>query len=79
MLSNPKNYLRSAGNDVSLTFSPNLINLESLQRQLSNMPGKFPEIQGGGSLILAWQVKDKHVLVVGGGEVSSFLVPSVSV
>jgi hypothetical protein len=29
----------------------------------------FPEIQPGGSLIVAWQVKDKHVLVVGGGEV----------
>lgn len=32
---------------------------------------KYPEIQGGGSLIVAWQVKNKHVLVVGGGEVSS--------
>lgn len=31
---------------------------------------KFPEVQGGGSLILAWQVRSKHVLVVGGGEVS---------
>lgn len=30
---------------------------------------KFPEVQGGGSLILAWQIKNKHVLVVGGGEV----------
>jgi precorrin-2 dehydrogenase/sirohydrochlorin ferrochelatase len=30
---------------------------------------KFPEVQGGGSLILAWQIRDKHVLVVGGGEV----------
>ena len=33
------------------------------------MPGPYPEIQGGGSLILAWQVRDKRVLVVGGGEV----------
>lgn len=32
----------------------------------------FPEVQGGGSLIIAWQIKGKHVLVVGGGEVSSF-------
>ncbi|CAG8038620.1 unnamed protein product [Penicillium salamii] len=32
---------------------------------------KFPEVQGGGSLILAWQIKDKHVLVVGGGEVAA--------
>jgi precorrin-2 dehydrogenase/sirohydrochlorin ferrochelatase len=30
---------------------------------------KFPEVQGGGSLIIAWQIRDKHVLVVGGGEV----------
>ena len=30
---------------------------------------KFPEVQGGGSLILAWQIKGKTVLVVGGGEV----------
>lgn len=30
----------------------------------------FPPVQGGGSLIVAWQVKSKHVLVVGGGEVS---------
>jgi len=29
----------------------------------------FAEPQGGGSLILAWQVKNKKVLVVGGGEV----------
>lgn len=33
------------------------------------MPETFPEIQGGGSLILAWQIKNKNVLVVGGGEV----------
>ena len=31
---------------------------------------QFPEIEGGGSLILAWQVKNKKVLVIGGGEVS---------
>ena len=30
----------------------------------------FPEVQGGGSLILAWQVRNKKVLVIGGGEVS---------
>lgn len=36
------------------------------------MPHKFPEIQGGGSLILAWQIKNKNVLVVGGGEVSTW-------
>jgi precorrin-2 dehydrogenase/sirohydrochlorin ferrochelatase len=30
---------------------------------------KFPEVEGGGSLILAWQIRGKRVLVVGGGEV----------
>ena len=29
----------------------------------------FPEVRGGGSLILAWQIRHKRVLVVGGGEV----------
>ncbi|MCJ1255271.1 Bifunctional dehydrogenase and ferrochelatase [Lignoscripta atroalba] len=35
------------------------------------MPTEFPEIEGGGSLILAWQIRNKHVLVVGGGEVAA--------
>ena len=34
------------------------------------MPEDFPAIEGGGSLILAWQIRHKRVLVVGGGEVS---------
>ena len=33
------------------------------------MAAKFPEAQGGGSLILAWQIRAKNVLVIGGGEV----------
>lgn len=33
------------------------------------MGKKVADVQPGGSLILAWQVKDKNVLVVGGGEV----------
>lgn len=33
------------------------------------MPQSFPKVQGGGSLILAWQIKNKNVLVIGGGEV----------
>jgi len=32
---------------------------------------QFPEVQGGGSLILAWQIRNKRVLVVGGGEASN--------
>ncbi|KAI9891464.1 MAG: Bifunctional dehydrogenase and ferrochelatase [Vezdaea aestivalis] len=31
----------------------------------------FPDIQGNGSLMLAWQVKGRNVLVVGGGEVAA--------
>ncbi|KAI0394171.1 putative siroheme synthase Met8 [Xylariaceae sp. FL0594] len=38
---------------------------------MANVNQKFPEVQGGGSLILAWQVKNKTVLVVGGGEVAA--------
>lgn len=36
----------------------------------SAMADKYPRVEGGGSLILAWQIKGKRVLVVGGGEVS---------
>ena len=36
---------------------------------MNTMSEEFPAIQGGGSLILAWQIKNKKVLVVGGGEV----------
>lgn len=31
----------------------------------------------GGSLLVAWQLKDKHVLIVGGGEVASQRIESV--
>lgn len=34
-----------------------------------SMVANYPAVQGGGSLILAWQIKNKNVLVVGGGEV----------
>lgn len=37
---------------------------------MSSKPS-FPDVQGGGSLILAWQVRNKHILVVGGGEVAA--------
>lgn len=33
------------------------------------MSTEFPQVKPGGSLILAWQIKGKNVLVVGGGEV----------
>ncbi|EAA33729.1 siroheme synthase [Neurospora crassa OR74A] len=34
-------------------------------------PNNFPEIQTGGSLLIAWQIKGKRVLLVGGGEVAA--------
>ncbi|KAK9461105.1 putative NAD(P)-binding-domain-containing protein [Lipomyces oligophaga] len=36
-----------------------------------------PRIQGGASLILAWQIKDKPVLVIGGGSVASSRVENL--
>jgi hypothetical protein len=42
--------------------------LLSILRTLT-MAGPFPAVQGGGSLILAYQVKNKKVVVIGGGEV----------
>ncbi|CAK7207086.1 Bifunctional dehydrogenase and ferrochelatase [Sporothrix eucalyptigena] len=35
------------------------------------MAPRFPEVQGGGSLIIAWQIRGKKVVVVGGGEVAA--------
>jgi precorrin-2 dehydrogenase / sirohydrochlorin ferrochelatase len=34
---------------------------------------------GGGSLLLAWQLKNKHVLIIGGGDVASGRIESVLV
>jgi precorrin-2 dehydrogenase/sirohydrochlorin ferrochelatase len=42
---------------------------------MAEAPSKFPAVQGGGSLIIAWQIKGKAVLVVGGGEVRSLSPP----
>ncbi|KAF2683927.1 siroheme synthase middle domains-like protein [Lentithecium fluviatile CBS 122367] len=41
------------------------------------MKGPYPEIQGGGSLILAWQIRNKKILVVGGGEVAAGRIVNV--
>lgn len=35
------------------------------------------QMQGGGSLLVAWQLKSKHVLIVGGGDVASGRIESV--
>jgi len=39
---------------------------------------QFPEPQPGGSLLVAWQVRNKPVLVIGGGEVKQSLSPTIS-
>lgn len=41
------------------------------------MGQRFPEVQGGGSLMLAWQVRNRNVLVVGGGEVSPLMLCAI--
>ncbi|KXN70501.1 tetrapyrrole methylase [Conidiobolus coronatus NRRL 28638] len=37
---------------------------------------KYSRVEGGGSLILAWQIKDKRVLVIGGGYEASSRIRS---
>jgi len=62
-------YLLSGGKDVRRNIVV-VSNLNSLFFTFNTMSEQeFPEIQGGGSLILAWQIRNKRVLVVGGGEV----------
>lgn len=36
------------------------------------MKEDFLDVQGSGSLMLAWQVKGRKVIVVGGGEVCPY-------
>lgn len=61
----------SPGNHIPFNFS-HLLGVAihgSSRAHALTMPNAYPEIQGGGSLILAWQIRNKQVLVVGGGEV----------
>ncbi|KAF4615409.1 hypothetical protein D9613_002711 [Agrocybe pediades] len=43
---------------------------------MSDDPNRIKAL-GGGSLLIAWQLKDKNVLIVGGGEVASQRVESI--
>ena len=43
------------------------------------MPAEISTAGGGGSLLLAWQLKDKRVLIIGGGNVASGRIESVLV
>jgi hypothetical protein len=64
---------KCAGGVCASPYAPRSSFVTSLRLGIQSRMSKFPEIQGGGSLILAWQVKSKHVVVIGGGEVSSYL------
>ena len=60
-------------NEFDVTTARNATsNLLVIPNVLVAMPQDFLAVEGGGSLILAWQIKNKRVLVVGGGEVSTF-------
>lgn len=41
------------------------------------MSSQWPQIHTGGSLLLAWQLKHKHILIVGGGNVAADRIRSV--
>ncbi|KAI8064397.1 putative NAD(P)-binding-domain-containing protein [Gongronella butleri] len=43
------------------------------------MSGSYAPIEGGGSLLLAWQIKHKKVLIVGGGNVAAQRIVSVKI
>lgn len=43
------------------------------------MSTEYKPIEGGGSLLLAWQIKNKKVLIVGGGNVAAQRIVSVKV
>ncbi len=43
--------------------------MPSIEKNPEQESEKYPKVEGGGSLLLAWRIKNKHVLVVGGGEV----------
>lgn len=69
----PRNGLVKSSHASSIPYrSQHLFHLTTnyLLLHTSAMGETFPEVEGGGSLILAWQVKNKKVLIVGGGEVS---------
>jgi hypothetical protein len=58
---------------ASSTFVVVRPHANGFDHQFHSMPPEFPEVQGGGSLLLAWQIRNKRVLVVGGGEVSDLI------
>lgn len=45
---------------------------------MEQSPAEFPAVQPGGSLLLAWQVRNRRVLVVGGGNVPLLSLPPPS-
>ncbi|ORZ25568.1 putative siroheme synthase Met8 [Absidia repens] len=43
------------------------------------MADSYTPVEGGGSLLLAWQIKNKKVLIVGGGNVAAQRIVSVKI
>ncbi|KAI8078678.1 putative siroheme synthase Met8 [Halteromyces radiatus] len=43
------------------------------------MADSYQPIEGGGSLVIAWQIKNKKVLIVGGGNVAAQRIVSVKI
>ena len=60
----------------SRAFVANLSGAQTLKPRKTSMTDAS---LSGGSLLLAWQLKDKHVLIIGGGDVASGRIESVLV
>ncbi|RSL48948.1 hypothetical protein CEP53_009344 [Fusarium sp. AF-6] len=69
-LASPASPCDSATETTSSTSSSASVSAPSSSAQAA-MAKTYPPVQPGGSLILAWQIKHKKVLVVGGGDVAA--------
>lgn len=58
----------------TITFTPGI-----LYPPILTAMTQYELPKGGGALLIAWQLKDKHVLMVGGGEVASGRIKSLLV
>lgn len=63
-------FLLSPASPPSL-LTPRDLDLDLDAAHAPPMKDPYPELQGGGSLMLAWQIRNKKILIVGGGEVGA--------
>lgn len=76
---------RVDGDCTKAKFKIRVLNTLMTKWYLTALPGNERSVDsllamddlGGGSLLIAWQLKDKRVLVVGGGEVASQRIHSI--